>query len=135
MSTISVKAALQGIEAGFGKAKEMQVPCSIAVVDAGRNLLAFARDDDAMLGSAEIAQNKAYTAASFAMRTSAVVEAVQPGAPLYGLEVTGDRPYVVFGGGVPVMHEGRMIGAVGVSGGSVTDDEKIADLVAAALAG
>jgi uncharacterized protein GlcG (DUF336 family) len=134
MMEIGTEKALRAIEAGLAKSRAMGFECSIAVVDGGRNLLAFARGDNAMLGSAELAQTKAFTAASFKMKTSAVAPVVQPGTPLFGLEAAGDRPYAVFGGGVPVLSGGRLLGAVGVSGGSVEDDEAVAESVAAALA-
>lgn len=135
MGTMTTDLAIGAIQAGLIKSSQKGFECSIAVMDAGRNLMAFARSDNAMLGSAELAQAKAYTAASFKMKTSAVAAVVQPGAPLYGLEVASDRPYAVFGGGVPVLSEGRLVGAVGVSGGSVEDDEALAEHVAALLAG
>lgn len=133
MTKLTTALAIAAIQAGLAKAQEMGVECSIAVVDDGRNLFAFARSDDAMLGSAELAQTKAYTAASFKMKTSAVAAVVQPGAPLFGLEVAADRPYAVFGGGVPMLSGRRLVGAVGVSGGSVDDDEAVAEHVAAML--
>lgn len=133
MTDLQINACLDAVRRGLELSAEMQVPCSIAIVDSGRNLVAFARGEGAMLGSAELARNKAFTAASFKMKTSAVSDVSQPGAPLFGLDTAGDRPFVIFGGGVPVVREAEMIGAVGVSGGAVEEDERIAETVVAAL--
>ncbi len=135
MSEITVAQALKGLKAGIAKANEIKSPASIAVVDSGRNLLAFARMDGALLASIEISQGKAYTARSLNMKTGDVTEFVQPGAPLYGMETSHRLPLVVFGGGRPISKGGQIVGAVGVAGGMVPDDESVADAVASAIEG
>jgi uncharacterized protein GlcG (DUF336 family) len=135
MTEITMDQAMKGVQAGVAKAKELNSPSSIAVVDSGRNLLAFARMDGALLASIEISQGKAYTARSLNLKTSQVSEFVQPGAPLYGLETTHRQPLVVFGGGVPVTRGDTVIGAVGVAGGTTDDDEAIATAVAEVIGG
>lgn len=135
MSGITSEQARKAIEASLRKAEEISVPCSVAVVDAGCNLLAFTRMDDATLASIDIAQNKAYTARSLNMKTSALASLTQPGAELYGIETTCGRPLVVFGGGVPIERGGTVVGAVGVAGGRVEDDEAIAEAAAMAVQG
>lgn len=127
---ISAKAAQGAIDAAAKRAAEIGVPMSIAVIDAGRALVAFLRMDKALLGSIEIAQAKAYTARTVNSRTADLMAAVQPGGPFYGLEVSHRQPFVVFGGGVPVTHGGEVVGAVGVSGGSAEQDVDVAEAAA-----
>jgi uncharacterized protein GlcG (DUF336 family) len=135
MSDITAEQAQKGIAAGLKKAKEINSPSSIAIVDAGRNLLGFARMDGALLASIEISQRKAYTARSLNMKTGDVMAYVQPGQPLYGMETGHQPPFIVFGGGMPVVRDGNVVGAVGVAGGMVPNDEAVAEAVAKAIAG
>ena len=115
------------------KAREIKVPMNIAVMDAGGNLKAFARMDDAFIGSIDIAQKKAKTARYFNMSTRDLGKASQPGGELYGIEVTNDG-LVIFPGGVLLVDKnGVIVGSVGVSGGSVDEDESVAKAGAAAL--
>jgi uncharacterized protein GlcG (DUF336 family) len=123
------------IDAALAKAKEIGSPSSIAVMDNGRELIAFARMEDALLASPEIAQGKAYTSANLKMPTGDVGPLTEPGGPFYGLENTHNRPMVVFAGGVPLEAGGEVVGAVGVSGGSGDQDLEIAKAGAAALGG
>jgi uncharacterized protein GlcG (DUF336 family) len=89
--------------------------------------------DGALLASVDIAQNKAYTAASLELTTETVWEVSQPGEPLYGLGETNDGRIVTFGGGIPLEENGRVVGAVGVSGGSVEEDVTVAEAAVAAF--
>jgi uncharacterized protein GlcG (DUF336 family) len=120
--------------AALAKAEEMKVPVSVAVLDSGRELLAFARQDGATLLSAEVSQWKAFTARSLDMPTSAVGPLTQPGQPLFGLEVSSRHKIVTFAGGHPLRVDGVVVGAVGVSGGSVTEDDEIALAAVGSLA-
>ena len=121
------------IEAGRTKASEMGVPVIIAVLDEGTNLKAFSRMDGAVLGSIDIALKKARTAVLFQCSSEDVWEYCKPGAPAPGLELSNGG-LAVFAGGIPLKGEaGEMIGAVGVSGGSVEQDLAIARAAAAAL--
>lgn len=133
--TITADKVKAGLEAAVKKAKELNSPSSIAIVDDGRNLLGFMRMDGALLASIEISQGKAYTARSLNMKTGDVMALVQPGGPLYGMENSHRQPLVVFAGGVPVTAGDTIIGAVGVAGGAPNDDEAIASAAAAAIAG
>jgi uncharacterized protein GlcG (DUF336 family) len=112
----------------------MKVPVSVAVLDSGRELVAFARQDGATLLSAEVSQWKAFTARSLDMPTSAVGPLTQPGQPLFGLEVSSRHKIVTFAGGHPLRVDGVVVGAVGVSGGSVTEDDEIALAAVGSLA-
>lgn len=131
---ITHESALKAIEIGAAKAREVGEPSSLAIVDAGGNLMAFLRVDDAALSTVELAQSKAYTALALRSPSGNWMESVQPGAALYGLDAHGGRrPFVVFGGGLPV-HDGKtVIGGVGVSGGPVDADVAIAEAMVASL--
>jgi uncharacterized protein GlcG (DUF336 family) len=131
--SITLSAAQILVEAARARATEIGVPMNIAVVDAGGNLVAFARMDDAWLGSIDIAKNKAYTARAFDMPTKDLAPLAQPGGPLYGIEASNQGHLIVFAGGVPLVADGHVVGAIGVSGGSVEEDNDVADAGAAAF--
>ena len=123
----AVTAAAQARAAAIG------VPVIIAVVDAGIHLKAFSRMDGAVLGSIDIAMKKARTAALFQANSEAVWEYCRPGAPAPGLELSNDG-LAPFGGGLPLKAAtGELVGAVGVSGGSVAQDMEVAQAAAAAF--
>ncbi|GAA5049150.1 uncharacterized protein GlcG (DUF336 family) [Thermocatellispora tengchongensis] len=114
------------LDAALAKAAEIGRPMNIAVVDDAGHLLAFARQDGAILGSIDIAIRKARTSALLRMTTADVGAAAAPGAPLYGIETTNGG-LVIFGGGVPLVREdGEPAGAIGVSAGTVEQDETVA---------
>lgn len=106
---------------------------NIAVVDEGNNLVAFARMDGAWLGRIDIAQGKAYTARAFDMPTRDLAPLCQPGQPLFGIHTSNQGRLVIFPGGVPLQAGGAVVGAVGVSGGTVEQDQEVAQAGAAAL--
>jgi uncharacterized protein GlcG (DUF336 family) len=114
------------IDAALAHSETIQVPVSIAVLDSGRELVAFARRDGAPLLSTEVAQAKAFTARSLNMATADVGPLTQPGAPLFGLEVSSRHRLVSFAGGRPVEVDSTIVGAIGVSGGTVEQDDEIA---------
>jgi uncharacterized protein GlcG (DUF336 family) len=126
-TSILLEEAQTVIRAALEKAEEIGQPMNVAVVDNGSNLKAFARMEDAWLGSVDIAIDKAFTSVSFLMPTQDLVEMTQPGQPLYGLETTNDGRVVNFAGGIPLMREGEVAGAVGVSGGTVDQDQEVAE--------
>lgn len=108
------------------KAKEIGVPMNIAIVDAGANLKAFHRMENAWLGSIDIAIKKAKTARYFDMETGKLGELSQPGGALYQIEVSNGG-LITFPGGIPIKNsDGEIIGAIGVSGGSVEQDHEVA---------
>ncbi len=120
------------IAAAKAKATEIGVPMNVAVLDAAANLKAFLRMDGALLGSIDIALGKAKTSALFGMSTEAVGEFCKPGGTSPGLEQTNGG-LVVFAGGIPLRDSaGSLIGAVGVSGGSVAQDLAVAQAAAEA---
>lgn len=134
MSHVTVEMVQRGLAAGLAKAQALNSPSSIAIVDAGRNLVGFLRMDNALLASIELSQRKAYTARSLNMPTGDIMGLVQPGAILFGMDTAHTPPFVVFGGGQPIERDGKAIGAVGVAGGLVPDDEAVAAAVAEAVA-
>lgn len=109
------------------EAKKIGVSMVIAVIDEGGNLIAVHRMDDAWLASIEIAQNKAWTSVALKMPTANLAEATVPAAELYGLNTTNNGRLVVFGGGIPLVENRKVIGAVGVSGSTVPHDVQVAE--------
>lgn len=134
MAGISLEQAHAVVAAAEAKAVEIGVPMNIAIVDAGNNLTAFVRQDGAWLGSIAIAQNKAYTSRSFDMPTKALYPEAQPGGSLYGIEASNGGQLIVFGGGIPLTDGDEVVGAIGVSGGSVEQDQEVAEAGVAAYA-
>jgi len=130
---VSLDDAQRIIQAGIAKAKEIGSPSNIAVMDAGGNLLAFARMEDAWLGSIDIAINKAFTSRAFDIATKQLASFAQPGEPFYGIHASNHGRVMIFAGGLPLKAGGKVIGAVGVSGGTGEQDQQIADAAAAAL--
>jgi uncharacterized protein GlcG (DUF336 family) len=123
---ITLEQAEKAIAAAKNKATEINTKMDICVVDAGANLVAFARMDGAWIGSIDISHKKARTAAWFTMDTASLVDAVQPGAPLYNIEHSNGG-LITFPGGVLIKNNnGEIIGAIGVSGSSVENDHTVA---------
>jgi uncharacterized protein GlcG (DUF336 family) len=121
------------LAAGEAKASAMGVRVNIAILDAGTHLKAFSRMDGAVLGSIDLAMAKARTAVLFQTTSEAVWDYCRPGAPAPGLE-RSNGGLATFAGGVPlVAPDGTVIGAVGVSGGAVSQDLEIANGAVAAL--
>jgi uncharacterized protein GlcG (DUF336 family) len=114
------------LDAARAAADSAGVAVSITVLDAGGHLLAFRRDDRAVLISGETSTRKAYTALQLDSATADLVDAVQPGAPFHTLPTALDRPLLFIAGGVPVHRGGRLIGAVGIGGGTPDQDHGFA---------
>lgn len=130
---ISLEQAEQMIAAAKAKSSALSTKMNIAVVDAGANLVAFARMDDAWLGSLDISIKKAKTARFFDMNTGDIGELSQPGGPLFGIEHSNEG-LISFPGGVPVRDgSGQIVGAIGVSGSTVENDHAVAMAGAEAL--
>jgi len=124
---LNLESALKIIKKAEDKALEINKPMCIAVVDAGGQLMAFHRMDGALLASIEIAVNKAFTAAILKMETSKLAELAKPGGELFGIESSHNGRIVIFGGGIPIFKDGVLLGAVGVSGGTVDEDVVVAE--------
>ena len=123
-SNLSLEKARKIIRAGEKKAKEMNLSAVFAVVNSEGNLIIEERMDNAILVSIDVAYKKAYTAAALKLNTEDLTALVQPGAMFYGLQ--SDPKYIVFGGGMLLKVDGKIVGAVGVSGGSAQEDMEIA---------
>jgi uncharacterized protein GlcG (DUF336 family) len=127
MSDITAEQANDVLDAAVRKAEETDTKMNIAIVDAGANLKAFIRMDDAWIGSIDIAIKKAKTARFFNMPTGDIGSLSQPGKPLYNIEHSNNG-LITFPGGLPIENEkGEIIGAIGVSGSSVENDHTVAE--------
>jgi uncharacterized protein GlcG (DUF336 family) len=124
---INLDQALKVIDAAKNKATEIGVPMVIAVVDAGGNLVAEQRMDDALLVSIDIAKNKAYTSVAVKIATGDLAGVTQSGQTLFGLHTTDGARIVIFGGGIPLKKGDQIVGGIGVSGGSVEQDIECAE--------
>jgi uncharacterized protein GlcG (DUF336 family) len=111
----------------------MNVPMAIAVVDKNGGLIIFARMDETLPASTELAVSKAYTAAVLRMATHEVGKLAQPGEALYGIQHTHSGQIVLFGGGLPLYLQGNIVGAIGISGGSVDEDVTVAQYTVSAM--
>ena len=130
---ITLAQAEKMIAAAKVKAVELETKMNISIVDAGANILAFARMDGAWLGSADISLKKAKTARFFDFPTGVIGSLSQPGGSLFGIEHSNGG-LISFPGGLPVKNaEGVVIGAIGVSGSTVENDNLVAEAGAAAL--
>ncbi|MFG1665993.1 heme-binding protein [Streptomyces sp. Y7] len=122
------------IAAAHRAAEAAGVNVSVTVLDAGGHLLAFRRDDRAVLIAGETSTRKAYTALQLDTPTADLVDAVQPGGLFHTLPTALDRPLLFIAGGVPVHRDGRLIGAIGVGGGAPDQDHGFATAAIEALA-
>lgn len=125
VQTITLAAAQQ-MAAAVQKATEINVAVVFSVVDHGGNTLLIQRMDEAFVSSCDISLNKAWSACSLKQGTHEITSAVQPGQSLYGLQLTNQQRIIIFGGGLPVIFNEQVIGAVGVSGGTVEQDQLLA---------
>jgi uncharacterized protein GlcG (DUF336 family) len=121
------KLARAMVDAGTEYARSLGIAVTIAVVDAGGHVVMKLRMDGASLISVRMSEDKAWTAASIGMSTGDLTPLVQqPGSDLFGLTTAVDGRIIAFPGGLPVTDGGELVGGVGVSGGSVEDDGRIA---------
>ena len=125
VQTITLAAAQQMAAAVQKKATEINVAVVFSVVDRGGNTLLI-QMDEAFVSSCDISLNKAWSACSLKQGTHEITPAVQPGQSLYGLQLTNQQRIIIFGGGLPVIFNEQVIGAVGVSGGTVEQDQLLA---------
>ncbi|BBH19710.1 DNA polymerase III subunit delta' [Paenibacillus baekrokdamisoli] len=127
MTKLSLEVTKMLLNAAERRAKELGISEDIAIVDDGGNLIAFYRMDDARLAGISIAQDKAWTAVAMKMPTSNLAKSALPNSPAYGINTTNHGRVVILGGGVPFVKEGRIIGAIGVSGASSDQDIEVAN--------
>lgn len=123
---ISLKQAKALIEKVEEKAEEMGVKAVIAVSNACANPVAVHCMDNSYIASYDVAFQKAYTVVALKISTIELKQLSQPGGPLYGIQHTNQGRIVIFGGGEPLTANGRIVGGIGVSGGSEEQDTALA---------
>ena len=121
------------IAAAEKKAQEIGQPMNIAIVDEGGNLVSHVRMDNAWIGSIDISINKAFTSRAFDITTKDLGTHSQSGNQFFGIHVSNHGRIMVFAGGIPLKKDGKVVGAVGVSGGSGDQDHAVAEAGAAAF--
>ncbi|SDD56511.1 GlcG/HbpS family heme-binding protein [Sporomusa acidovorans] len=122
---VNLEKAKKMISAAEQKALKIGCPMVITVVDEGGNMVAQHRMDGALLASIDISHGKAYTAVALKMSTEKLATLTQPGQMLFGINTTDKGRIVIFGGGLPIMENGQIVGGIGVSGGSVEQDVSV----------
>jgi len=130
---LTLEEAKRMLSAAEAKAVTLGIAYNLAVVDAGGHLLAFLRQHGALIGSIELAIDKAKTARIFDKSTAELAQLAQSGKPLFGIQQTNAGEVVIFGGGIPVIVDGNIVGAVGMSAGTVEQDIAVAEAAIAAL--
>jgi uncharacterized protein GlcG (DUF336 family) len=130
---LTLGAAKTCMKAAMAKARELRVAMSVAVVDSGGQLVAFERMDAADLVTIGLAQDKAWTALMNRMPTRDLAPLVQPGAEFYGYDSIARGRTIVFAGGMPLLRDDVLVGAVGVSGGRLEEDQAAVDAAVTAF--
>lgn len=133
MSQMTLTIAKKLISAAEKEAENINVPMVISIVDEAGNFVACHRMDDALLVSVDIAQNKAWTSVALKMSTENLSKATGDGKELFGINTTNNGRVVIFGGGIPLIVNDQIVGAVGVSGGSVENDIQVAEAAVKAM--
>ena len=121
------------IAAAEKKAAEIGQPMNIAVADEGGNLISHVRMDGAWLGSIDISIKKAYTSRAFDIATKDLATHSQSGGQFFGIHASNDGKIMIFAGGIPIKKDGKVVGAIGVSGGGGDQDHAVAEAGAAAF--
>ena len=130
---VTLAEARRVIAAAEKKAEQIKQPMNIAVVDAGGNLVSHVRMDGAWLGSIDISINKAFTSRAFDISTKDLATHSQSGGQFFGIHASNGGRVMIFAGGIPLKKDGRVVGAIGVSGGSGEQDHAVAEAGAAAF--
>lgn len=130
---ITLNQAREIIAAAERKASEIGQPMNIAIADEGGNLIAHVRMDGAWIGSIDISIKKAYTSRAFDITTKDLAAHSQSGGQFFGIHASNDGRIMIFAGGIPLKKDGKVIGAIGVSGGSGEQDHAVAEAGASAL--
>jgi uncharacterized protein GlcG (DUF336 family) len=127
MSAVKLEDARRVISAAEKKAKEIGQPMNIAVADEGGNIVAHVRMDGAWIGSIDISMKKAYTSRAFDITTKDLATHSQSDGQFFGIHASNDGKIMIFAGGIPLKKDGKVVGAVGVSGGSGDQDHAVAE--------
>ena len=131
MTQLELPLAVSMCEAAIAEATGREALVSVAVVDGGGHLVAFQRMDGAEIAGPTLATDKAYTAVAHRIATDVLTALTAPGGALYGMNANGGGRYVAFAGGLPLWLDGRVVGGVGVSGGTAEQDLAAARAAAA----
>jgi uncharacterized protein GlcG (DUF336 family) len=131
MNPINCKQAREILDRAVEKAESMDLRICVAVADSGANIVGFLRMDRAFLGSADVSQRKAKTAVLFQCPTDVFGTVIEQ-EKLIGMDQVGGG-LMAFGGGLPMMINGELIGAVGVSGATAAQDKEVAAYAMAAV--
>jgi uncharacterized protein GlcG (DUF336 family) len=124
---IKLEDARRVIAAAETKAEEIGQPMNIAVADEGGNLVSHIRMDGAWIGSIDISIKKAYTSRAFDIATKDLAAHSQSGGQFFGINASNDGKIMIFAGGIPLKINGKVVGAIGVSGGSGEQDQEVAE--------
>jgi len=130
---VRLEDARRVIAAAEKEANKIGQPMNIAVADAGGNLVAHVRMDNAWIGSIDISIKKAYTSRAFDIATKDLAENSQSGNQFFGIHASNNGKVMIFAGGIPLKKDGRVVGAIGVSGGSGEQDHQVAEAGASAF--
>jgi len=130
---VTLADARRVIAAAEKKAAEIGQPMNIAVADGGGNIVAHVRMDGAWIGSIDISQKKAYTSRAFDIATKDLATHSQSGGQFFGIHASNDGKIMIFAGGIPLKKDGKVVGAIGVSGGSGDQDHAVAEAGVAAF--
>jgi len=130
---ITLEDARRIIAAAEKEAEKAGQPMNIAVADAGGNLVAHVRMDNAWLGSIDISIKKAWTSRAFDITTKDLADNSQSGDQFFGIHASNNGKVMIFAGGIPLKKDGKVVGAIGVSGGSGEQDHRVAKAGAAAF--
>jgi uncharacterized protein GlcG (DUF336 family) len=128
---VTLEEAIRVIGAAQKKAASISQPMNVAVADGGGNLVAHVRMDGAWIGSIDISIKKAFTARAFDIATKDLASLAQPGHDFFGIAASNEGRVMIFAGGIPLKRDGKVVGAVGVSGGSGEQDQAVAEAGAA----
>src|SRR2546428_12232404 len=130
---VTLNDAKRVVAAAEKQAEEIGQPMNIAVVNEGGNLVAHVRMDGAWIGSIDISINKAFTSRAFDIATKDLAAHSQSGGQFFGIHVSNHGRVMIFAGGVPLKRDGKVVGGIGVSGGSGEQDQAVAEAGAAAF--
>src|SRR5580765_1090095 len=130
---VTLNDARKVIAAAEKRANEIGQPMNSAGADAGGNLVSHVRMDGAWLGSIDISIKKAYTSRAFDIATKDLAAHSQSGGQFFGIHASNNSKIMIFAGGIPLKKDGKVVGAIGVSGGSGDQDHAVAEAGAAAF--
>src|SRR3984893_9165819 len=133
MTAVKLEDARRVISAAEKKAGEIGQPMNIAVADEGGKIVAHGRIERASISSIDISMNKAYTSRAFDIATKDLAAHSQSGGQFFGIHASNDGKIMIFAGGIPLKQDGKVVGGIGVSGGSGDQYHAVAEAGAAAL--